>query len=222
MAKPIIDPLQWNAAIVNPQTGFPTEWFMRQFSVQRANAEELAQLFTIEFIAGVGLSGGGVLGDLDDITFNLEDTAVTPGAYGAAPASGTFKSSRFTVDQQGRLTAAGESTIDMFIDREVFIAGKPTNGQIVLRIEIGRACTFPINLSTSQASARVASTSNKSFDIKKNGSSIGSVVFNVSASGTFTFASATSFAAGDLLELIAPATADATLEDISITLVATR
>lgn len=222
MAKPVIDPLQWNAAIVNPQTGFPTEWFMRQFSVQRANSEELSQLFAIKFIAGVGLSGGGALGNLDDIAFHLEDTAVPPGTYGAAPANGAFKLSRFTVDQQGRLTAAGESAVDMFVDREVFVPGKPADGQLVLRLEIGRACTFPINLSTSQASARVASTGNKSFDIKKNGNSIGSVVFNASASGTFVFANATPFAAGDLLELVAPATADATLEDISITLVATR
>lgn len=222
MARKNNDPLSWNVKIVDPATGFPTPEFLRQFNVAREFNQDVASLFAITFVAGVGLSGGGVLGDLADIAFNLEDTAVTPGTYGTASSGGTIEVPRFTVDQQGRLTAAADESIPLFIDREVFIPGKPTNGQLVLRLEIGRACTFPVNLSTSQASARVASTGNVSFDIKNNGSSIGSVVFNVSASGTFTFASATSFAAGDLLELVAPATADATLEDISITLVATR
>ena len=222
MARKNFDPLVWNARIVDPNTGFPTPEFLRQFNVSREFNQDVEALYGIELIAGVGLSGGGVLGDLDDITFDLENTAVTAGTYGAAPASGTFKYARFTVDAQGRLTAAAENTVDMFIDREVFIPGKPTNSQLVLRIEVGRACTLPASLTGSQASARVASAANKSFDIKKNGSSVGSVDFNTSASGTFTFASATSFAAGDLLEIVAPATADTTLEDISITLVATR
>jgi hypothetical protein len=60
------------------------------------------------------------------------------------------------------------------------------------------------------------------FDLLKNGVSFGTVTFNVSATGSFTVASATSFAAGDVLTITAPATADSTLEDISITLVGTR
>jgi hypothetical protein len=47
-------------------------------------------------------------------------------------------------------------------------------------------------------------------------------VLNVSATGSFTMASSATFAAGDLLTITAPATADATLEDISITFVGSR
>ncbi len=54
--------------------------------------------------AGTGLTGGGDLSA--DRTLSLADTAVTPGSYGSAFQVGTF-----TVDQQGRLTAAGAVAI---------------------------------------------------------------------------------------------------------------
>lgn len=42
----------------------------------------------------------------NDISIDLDDTAVTPGTYGSATAIPNF-----TVDQQGRLTAAGSTTV---------------------------------------------------------------------------------------------------------------
>lgn len=53
--------------------------------------------------AGTGLSGGGVQGD---VTINIADTSVTANSYGSATAVPTY-----TVDAQGRLTAAADVNI---------------------------------------------------------------------------------------------------------------
>jgi len=55
--------------------------------------------------AGTGLSGGGTTGA---VTLNLASTAVTAGSYGSSSSVGTF-----TVDAQGRLTAASNSSISI-------------------------------------------------------------------------------------------------------------
>jgi len=59
---------------------------------------------TVNVLAGTGLSGGGAL--TSNVTLNLANTAVAPDTYGNATAV-----SSFTVDQQGRITSAGNVTI---------------------------------------------------------------------------------------------------------------
>lgn len=107
-------------------------------------------------------------------------------------------------------------------DVSLYVQGTMTNSELVLRLEAGRDFTIPAGATGSQASAGVASTGNVSFDLLKNGVSFGTVTFNVSATGSFTVASDTSFLAGDVLTITAPATADSTLADVSITLAGTR
>jgi hypothetical protein len=55
--------------------------------------------------AGTGLTGGGTTGA---VTLDLANTAVSAGAYGSSSSVGTF-----TVDAQGRLTAASNSSISI-------------------------------------------------------------------------------------------------------------
>jgi hypothetical protein len=59
---------------------------------------------TFVVVGGTGLTS--VASATDTLTLNLDNTTVTGGSYGSATAVGTF-----TVDAQGRLTAAGSSTI---------------------------------------------------------------------------------------------------------------
>lgn len=99
-----------------------------------------------------------------------------------------------------------------------FIQGTMANLEKVMVFITATAYSLPINLTGSQAKAKTASTNDVSFDIQKNGASIGSIRFNVSATGSFTFASGVSFAVGDTVELVGPTTRDPTLADISVTL----
>ncbi len=66
--------------------------------------------------AGTGLTGGGASGA---VTLDLANTAVTAGNYGSSGTVGTF-----TVDAQGRLTAAANSTISITASQ---ISDKGTN-----------------------------------------------------------------------------------------------
>lgn len=59
---------------------------------------------TVNVLAGTGLSGGGAL--TANVTLNLADTAVAPGNYGSASNVASF-----TVDAQGRLTAAANVAV---------------------------------------------------------------------------------------------------------------
>ena len=61
---------------------------------------------TLTIAGGTGLSS--VAGATDTITLNLDNTTVTGGSYGGAGTVATF-----TVDAQGRLTAAGNTAISL-------------------------------------------------------------------------------------------------------------
>jgi hypothetical protein len=110
-------------------------------------------------------------------------------------------------------------------DVHAFYPGVPTASAKVLRIPVSRAVTFAANFSGSYAKASANATGSTVFDVQKNGSSIGSATFAAGASSaTFTSSGGTSqsLAAGDVLSIVAPGTADATLADIGFALAGTR
>lgn len=117
---------------------------------------------------------------------------------------------------------------DMTLGDNAYLAGamyngKPTASLIMLHHVVTRTVIFPSSLTASQGKARVAATAQTDFDIQKNGSSVGTMRFAAAAtSATFIMASQQTFGAGGILKVIAPASPDATLEDITFTLSGTR
>lgn len=104
-----------------------------------------------------------------------------------------------------------------------FNAGAPSADQVMLRIPIPRAVVFPADLTGSQGAAGTAATAETDFDIQKNGASFGTMRFAASGTvATFISAAGSTFAAGDVLTVVAPATPDATLADVGFMLIGTR
>jgi hypothetical protein len=100
-----------------------------------------------------------------------------------------------------------------------FVAGLPGNGALVYQEVFARKVTFPAALASSQAVFGTAATGAIAFTLKKNGSSIGTINIGAGATvATFTFASAVTFAPGDILTVIAPSPQDGTASDFSATL----
>jgi hypothetical protein len=74
------------------------------FAGDGGTPQAIASGDTLTISGGVGLSS--TASATDTVTVNLDNTAVTAGSYGSATAVSTF-----TVDAQGRLTAAGTANI---------------------------------------------------------------------------------------------------------------
>lgn len=103
------------------------------------------------------------------------------------------------------------------------IVGQPAGGAILLRYPAPRAVRFPSGLANSRGVAGTAATASAVFSIRKNGTQFATMSFAGSAStATFTAASDTDFAAGDVLTVVSPSPADSTLADIGFALAGVR
>lgn len=118
-------------------------------------------------------------------------------------------------------TANGLTRLGEFGPRETthWVRGVPSNGEIVARWQVREACTLLPDLLGWDAEADTAATATTVFEVRKNGTQVGTLTW--AASGTVptlatTGNAAVSFAAGNFIDIKAPATADATLADIFI------
>jgi hypothetical protein len=148
--------------------------------------------------------------------------------------SGYYKFTGLTLMANGGAIADAKSTSISFkgtppatqpFDVHAFYPGVPTASAKVLRIPVARAVAFPANFSGSYAKAGTAATASTAFDVQKNGSTIGTITFaaaGTTATMTTAGGAAQSLAAGDVLSIIAPGSADATIADIGFVLAGTR
>jgi hypothetical protein len=105
----------------------------------------------------------------------------------------------------------------------LFAPGLPAAGVTVLRTPFTRPVAFAAGLANSKGICGVAPTGAVTLGLLKNGGSIGSVNFAAGATvATFTFATAVTFSAGDILQVTAPGVADATFADVAISLEGNR
>ena len=134
----------------------------------------------------------------------LHTTGTTGGLVAAAPA-----------------TQAGAASAPF--DLAVYFPGQPEAAERLLKLEVARGFTLPADLAGSRGHADTAATAEAAFTILKNGVAVGSVTFAAaSQDAAFSLADALALVPGDRLELVAPATQDATLAGLALTLIGTR
>lgn len=107
-------------------------------------------------------------------------------------------------------------------DIATYVNSTPAANDVILQFVATRGFSIGANWTGSQSKAGVAATASTTFTGLKNGVSFGTFNYGAAAtSATFTAASPTTFAAGDILKVTAPGTPDATLANISLTIFGT-
>jgi hypothetical protein len=100
-------------------------------------------------------------------------------------------------------------------DVVLFLQGGLNANELLARIECAGAAVYGPN---SLASAGLASMGTAVITVTRNGQAFAAITFAASATGTVAFLGSGAVIAGDVLAFTAPASPDATLANVSITL----
>lgn len=105
-------------------------------------------------------------------------------------------------------------------DLAFYFEGTYNSSELVARVIASRAFTIPSGAGGSYASATSASTGTAVVILANNGLTFGTITFTASATGVFSVSSPSVFATGDVLTITMPGSADATLGNVSVSLLA--
>lgn len=178
---------------------------------------------------GIYVAAGGALTRASD--FNGSPTnEVSSGAYVYVEAGSTNGGTGWVLTTQDPITIGSTALTFTKIsstvvttptiphDIAVYCNGKPDAAEKLAVLKVTTAFGISSGLAGSYGISGVAATGSSVFSLKKNGTQFGTITFGAGATvATLTAASATSFAIGDIFQISAPDTQDATLADISIT-----
>lgn len=163
------------------------------------------------------LTSEGTSGALSELV-NIFNAALMPYAGGiGSPTPGHVKGALDNL-------YAYAATIPTTVGLPLSIPGRPTAGAIY-NLAIPFGLSLPAALTGSVGKAGTPATASAVFTLYKNGASFGTVTFATGSPGdvaVFAAASPSTFAAGDILGISAPAAQDTTLADVGFTLLATR
>lgn len=102
----------------------------------------------------------------------------------------------------------------------LFVEGFPNSGELVLQYAVTDHFTLPIGLAGSVVFSLVDATSTAVFVINQNGFPIGQIIFTPSPNeATVVFSATVHCVPGDIITITAPNPADATLANISFSIV---
>lgn len=109
-------------------------------------------------------------------------------------------------------------------DFQIFRYRIPASPEPILSLVMGRAITFPAGLTGSRATAKTAPTvAAVDMAIMQNTTQVGTIHFAIGATvGTFSFATAVTFAIGDILEILPPTTANAAFGGLRVIIIGNR
>jgi hypothetical protein len=102
----------------------------------------------------------------------------------------------------------------------LYVEGPPNAGETLLQFAVVDHMTLPSGLTGSVAYAGIAASADTVFTINQNGNPIGTITFHTSPHSTVSFTASINLVPGDIITLVAPAVADATLANISFSFVA--